>query len=88
MDKNIVVRTTTLVQKNKNTKKKNVNNEHTMYGNEVRPIVSMSPPTEWLQFICINISSLGFTLYNLYLNTTVSITTLLPNRTVGESQPK
>jgi len=53
------VRTTIPVQKNKDTK--SANNEHMMYGNKVLSIVSTSLTGERLQFVCIVISSLGFT---------------------------
>lgn len=47
-----------------------------MFDHEIQPILLTSPTTERLQFFCINISSLGFTVYNLYLNTTIHIATL------------
>lgn len=56
------------------------NNEHTMFGNDVRPI--LSPTAKKLQFLCIINERLGFTVvHNLYLYTTILITTSSQNRT-------
>lgn len=52
-----------------------------MFGNEVRPILPTSPTVEKLQFLCIINERLGFTVHNLYLNTTILITTSSQNRT-------
>jgi len=44
---------------------------NTMSGNKVRTILPTSPTAKQLQFICIILEKLGFTMYNFYLNTTV-----------------
>jgi len=59
------VRTTNWLKNKKIKETVNANNEHTMFVNEVQPILPTSPTAEQLQFLFIMRERVRFTMHNV-----------------------